>query len=323
LLATALSKALVAFTLEWDNEFEHRLPHRTTNFGGTRGAPWLISMAMWFNCLKYVGLEGISARDLEKLARTHTNLRGMQRWGYIVADPLIRAKPAGLRAKEICGPLFAVIESRWPTATQLREALDAVVRQIDLDLPDCMPILGYGLASHSGPPKKLSAPLDPGLPLPALLARALNAFTIEYESESGVSLASGANFLRVLNATGVPVRELPHLAGVAKEQVAIALGFLQKRSLVKIEPGKVKTAALTPKGLESQERYWKLVAEIEDRWSNRFRSEAIGNLRAQLAKLPNVPPTPYPGGWRAKVPPPGTLPHYPLVTHRGGFPDGS
>ena len=32
---------------------------------------------------------------------------------------------------------------------------------------------------------------------------------------------------------------------------------------------------------------------------------------------------PYPDGWRAKVRAPETLPHHPMVLHRGGFPDGS
>ena len=32
---------------------------------------------------------------------------------------------------------------------------------------------------------------------------------------------------------------------------------------------------------------------------------------------------PYPDGWRARVPPPATLPHFPMTLHRGGYPDGS
>ena len=32
---------------------------------------------------------------------------------------------------------------------------------------------------------------------------------------------------------------------------------------------------------------------------------------------------PYPDGWRAAVRRPTTLPHYPVISHRGGFPDGS
>ena len=33
--------------------------------------------------------------------------------------------------------------------------------------------------------------------------------------------------------------------------------------------------------------------------------------------------TPYPDGWRGQVHPPHTLPHFPFVSHRGGYPDGS
>jgi hypothetical protein len=32
---------------------------------------------------------------------------------------------------------------------------------------------------------------------------------------------------------------------------------------------------------------------------------------------------PYADGWRASVCRPGTLPHYPMILHRGGYPDGS
>ena len=32
---------------------------------------------------------------------------------------------------------------------------------------------------------------------------------------------------------------------------------------------------------------------------------------------------PYPDGWRARLPQPVTLPHYPMTLHRGGYPDGS
>ena len=32
---------------------------------------------------------------------------------------------------------------------------------------------------------------------------------------------------------------------------------------------------------------------------------------------------PYPENWRASARPPRTLPYYPMVLHRGGYPDGS
>jgi hypothetical protein len=51
-------------------------------------------------------------------------------------------------------PLFAEIEKRWQTRfgkkeiEQLRESLIALLNQIGFDLPDCLPILQYGLFSR-------------------------------------------------------------------------------------------------------------------------------------------------------------------------------
>src|SRR6185437_14220885 len=64
-LSALLSQALVAFTIEFDNEAEHRLPHRTTSHGTSGpgdGAPkpWLVSLAMWENCMRYVTGEPIT-----------------------------------------------------------------------------------------------------------------------------------------------------------------------------------------------------------------------------------------------------------------------
>ncbi|HMD47582.1 MAG TPA: hypothetical protein VKG79_00730 [Bryobacteraceae bacterium] len=44
-LSTSLSHALVAFTIEFDNEFEHRSPHTATNHNqpGQPLGPWLVS----------------------------------------------------------------------------------------------------------------------------------------------------------------------------------------------------------------------------------------------------------------------------------------
>jgi len=58
-LATLLSPALVAFTIEFDNEAEPQMAHRTTTHGSTHGStagshqgPWLVSLAMWENCMR-------------------------------------------------------------------------------------------------------------------------------------------------------------------------------------------------------------------------------------------------------------------------------
>src|SRR5579875_2197863 len=80
-LSALLSQALVSFTIEFDNEAERRMRHRTTLQGG-RG-PWLVSLVMFSNCMRFVTESGITVRELEALAGTPTNLHGMQRWGYI------------------------------------------------------------------------------------------------------------------------------------------------------------------------------------------------------------------------------------------------
>ena len=194
-LSTLLSQVLVAFAIEFDNEFEHRMPHRTTNFG-SRGGPWLVSMVMWWTCMRFVRDEGITVRELEDLARTKTNLNGMERWGYITiegperSDGVIRATSKGREAREVWQPLFGEIEQRWQARFgkdpihELRESLGALIRQMDGQLPDCLPTLGYGLFSrvpdrkHQAPAVRQDRP-DSALPLSALLSRVLLAFAIE------------------------------------------------------------------------------------------------------------------------------------------------
>ena len=362
-LSTLLSHAFVAFTIELDNEFEHQTPHRTARHGssGLGFGPWLASVAMWWTCMRFVTGAGITVRELERLARTKTNLNGMQRWGYITVQPdptdkrskpplsacLIRPTAKGSLAQQTWGALFGTIEERWRSRfgaaeiDRLQDALRSLVSRIDLNLPDCLPILGYGLASrdpeHDRPVPAPLADDTQSLRLVALLARALLAFAIEFERESALSLAVSANVVRVIDENGVRVRDLPLLSGVSKEAIATALGFLQKRGVAVVEEDpdakRVKIVRLTRKGLDAQGAYRKLLAAIEQRWQALFGEETIGGLRHCLARLVGGGTAassplfrglePYPDGWRAKVPRPKTLPDYPMVLHRGGYPDGS
>jgi hypothetical protein len=98
-LPALLSHALVAFTIEFDNEAERRIPHYTTRHGATNSTlrkPWLPSMAMYLNCMQFLDENGMSARELVRTARARTNFPGMMRWGYITIKPDLsraRAKP--------------------------------------------------------------------------------------------------------------------------------------------------------------------------------------------------------------------------------------
>jgi methyltransferase (TIGR00027 family) len=277
-LSALLSQALVAYTIEFDNEAEHRLPHRTQDHGSSPGAsrdaPWLTSLVMWANCLRHVPDAGITVAGLRRLARTGTNLDGMRRWGYVTftpdpgpgkrprADAVIALTAAGHQAREMRDGLDAEIERRWrerfgTDATDgLRSALSDAVALLDPALPDCLPIHGYGLYSRLDPAAAPSGAGIAGLPLWALLSRALLAFATEFEHESGRSLAISANLLRVLTEDGVRRRDVPALAGVSKESVAMATGPATGNGLVTDEPdpagSRMRVIRLTAAGARAQ-----------------------------------------------------------------------
>ena len=166
-LPTLLSHALVAFTIEFDNEFEHQVPHRTTNHGSTTRShpvPWLVSRVMWSNFMRFVGEEGTTSRELQAGLRTPAKsmriwlTRMWKWWGYIVVESngTVRPTPGGRKAIEVWRTLESLIEKRSrerfgeETIDHLRQSLLTIVSQIGVELPDGLPILGYGLFS-SGP----------------------------------------------------------------------------------------------------------------------------------------------------------------------------
>jgi hypothetical protein len=369
-LATLLSQALVAFTIEFDNEAEVRLPHRTTDYGRTGSgpsAPWLVSMAMWHNCMRLVSEKGIRLGELRRLARTETNLDGMQRWGYIFLEPdpndlrakppkkdwIVRSTPAGRAARKVWEPLFGEIEDRWrdrfgaTVVDELRHALFALVVQLDPELPDCLPIVGYGLCSSRlpSPVRVLKAEDAAASPfaeqlevsLDVLISRILCAFAEEFEAKSKVSLALSANVLRVLDEMPVRLRDLPEFTGISTPMIEVAAGWLVRHGFAKVEslpkPDRGRQIRLNEEGLVEQEQGRKRTAALEDLWCKRYGNPVISEIRKSVEPLVEDGSSrksplfrglePHRDGWRAKVQKPSLLPHFPLVTHRGGYPDGS
>jgi DNA-binding MarR family transcriptional regulator len=323
---------------------------------------------MWENCLRYLTEDGITVAGLAQAARTATNLDGMRRWGYLRIDPpppkkpgprsMLYPTPAGAAARKIWRPVLDEVESRWQTrlgaaeAAGLRSALCGLAAQLPPALPDALPILGHGLFTRGrgpgddrfpevrfpspGPPEEAGRPggggqLVPGLPLSALLSRVLVAFAVEFERETATSLAISASILRVLGDGWTPVRDLPALAGVSREAVSMATGFLARHGRAETgplpAPGRGQRIRLTAPGRRARDRYGPLAGEIEDRWRARWGDVLVGDLRARLERLAGpalmAVLDPYPDGWRARVRRPRLLAHYPMVLHRGGYPDGS
>ena len=367
-LPTLLSQTLVAFTIEFDNESEHQIPHRTSRgpAAGARG-PWLVSEAMWANFLRFVPAEGVPLGEVAALASV-VNLAGLQRWGYITLGPspadrrarpprrdwAVRITAAGQRAQSVWQPLTAGIERRWQQRfgtgemAALTSSLRAVASQITLDLPPYLPVAGVNPADRGA---WFAAGRQAGragdTELPALLSRVLLAFAVDVERESPLSMVVGAGLLRVLGTDPARIAGLPGRAGLSKEASSVALGWLERRGYAVTAPdpaaSRGQLARLTRRGHQAQQDHRRLVGAVEQRWRDRFGadliSELVSSLRALFTRQDGQQRiaaglVPHPDGWRAHPPylsrtqamvddPAGTLPHYPMVSHRGGFPDGS
>jgi hypothetical protein len=335
-LITALSQALIAFTIEFDNEFEHRVEHHTGNRKG--GGVWLTSMVMWSNFMRLIPEGGVDLRAVAANGRI-TNLDGLKRWGYIRVDPAdktVQATPDGRRAQEVWRPLAAEIEGRWRErfgGAAIDELRTALSRVADPALPAYLPVVGYGDGMRAGHVR--DTPGAVAEDLAALLSQPLLAFTLEYEVESALSLAMNANVVRVLSAEGVPMHDLPSRSGVSKEAITAAVGFLKRNGYAVVEP-ESKEVSLTKEGLAEQTQHARIANAVERRWRKRLGgafdrlAEALVTGRQLALGL-----QPYPDGWRASrnpyrarteavlADPAAALPRYPMVLHRGGYPDGS
>ncbi|HMG61460.1 MAG TPA: MarR family winged helix-turn-helix transcriptional regulator [Streptosporangiaceae bacterium] len=343
-----LSQVLTAFIIECDNEFEHRMPHRTTRHGSAgdlRRPPWLVSMAMWANCLRLVPADGIAAGELARRARLDGHsmdlvlTRMSKWWGYLTVAPgaaagrRVAPTRAGRQAQETWAPLPGEIEDRWrdrfgrDAIEELRAALVPAVAQLGMRLPDFLP------AGKAQPEEGRED--GAGLALPALLSKVLLALALDFERESRLTLgiytgrgaarlAISANVLRVLADDGSRVRDLPAATGVAQMTIGNWLGSLEEHRYLTVGPdpagGRFKVAQLTARGREARDSYLGWAA------ADGGQRDAAA-LRAALAPfgddLLRSGTEPYPDGWRAKVARPATLPHYPVISPRGGFPDGS
>jgi hypothetical protein len=67
------------------------------------------------------------------------------------------------------------------------------------------------------------------------------------------------------------------------------------------------------------------LAAVEARWRKALGPQ-LDKLRNELSRVVDDAwnwTDPYPDGWRAKTRLPRRLAHHPIVSHRGGYPDGS
>jgi DNA-binding MarR family transcriptional regulator len=145
--------------------------------------------------------------------------------------------------------------------------------------------------------------------------------------------------VRVLSADGVSVRDLPARSGVSKEAITAAVGFLQRNGYAAVEPDPAsgsKVVRLTEQGQAAQAQHARLAKAVERRWRKRLGDDFDRLATALITgRQLALGLQPYPDGWRAArnpyrtrteavlADPTSALPQYPMVLHRGGYPDGS
>jgi DNA-binding MarR family transcriptional regulator len=335
-----LSAAFVAFVIEVDDALEARRP-------GGKG-PWLTSVAMWRNCMQWVpaGGDGITVAELFATARTPTDLHGMRRWGYVEVEgwarsasgppPLkavVRPTGRGARVAAVWDGVPAEVEERWgerhgSSVAEFRATLVDLAGELDPGLPDTVPIVRHGWATRrEDEPARRPGPVAIAkLGLDSLLARPLTAFALEYEGTGKLSLALSANLLAVLGTEPTPLREIPDAAGIQREQIDNVAGYLERAGLAKLVPipgGKRgKALVLTERGEQAKAASASKLARLEATWEERH-GPVLERVREALATLDVTFPEHPPGTWRAEAKELARLPRFPLVTHRGGFPDGA
>jgi DNA-binding MarR family transcriptional regulator len=349
-----LSGAFVAFVMEVDDAVEARRP--------AAKVPWLVSLAMWRNCMEWVPAEGITVAELTATARTPTDLHGMRRWGYVEVEgwarsasgppPLkavVRPTRRGAQARAGWDGIAEEVEKAWgerfgtasvvegavssagdarASVAELRGALVALAGALDAALPDTMPIVRHGWATRrEGEPERNAGPVAVAdLGLDSLLARPLTAFALEFEATGKLSLALCANLLPVLGAEPIPLRDLPDATGIQREQVDNVAGYLERAGLAELVPipgaKRGKALALTERGEKAKAASARKLARLEATWEKRH-GPVLARVREALATLDATFPEHPPGTWRAEAKELARLPRFPLVTHRGGFPDGA
>jgi len=345
----ALSQLLVALTIEIDNEAEQRFPHRTTNHGSSASprAPWLVSFPLWVHCLRYVPDSGVAGAELVERSRLTsrsmaTIVKRMSRWwGYLRVDGnrVVHLTDGGLLARRAWTPLPEEIERRWDgrfgaaPVKALRDSLALIVEQFELDMPDYLPLGEARLR------RRPQAAVHDDAPLSTLLSKLLLAFALDFDGVStlelsqytaaqGARLGIAANLLRVLERP-TPLATLPELTGVAPVTLENWVGALAKHGFATVAPGPNRRRIVDPseRGDAARVEYEVWVERVEDRFATRFGAATWSALRDALSPFSEARLLdgiePHPDGWRAQVRRATALPHQPLVTARGGFPDGS
>ena len=273
----------------------------------------------------------------------------------MAASDVIRLTREGLRAQADWAPLPLEIEHRWRArfgarlVDEVRGCTRSLLATDTAPLPLHLPVVGGdGMRVDADAVGRLRRRVhEDDQDLAALLSGVTVRFAMDLESGTKLS-APMVTFLTPLRGQGCLVKDLPVRTGVAPEALGSALSFLSLRDLAVVAPDpqsqRLRRARLTDRGERAERRCRHLLGQVERDWRQKYGSTLIDRLRdalgllldhetgghSTMAACLSAPP----GGWRSRAPyarrleamisdPRRGLPRYPVVTHRGGFPDGS
>ena len=312
--------------------------------------------------MRFVG-DGISVAELPDAtgiprARTLSTLGGMERWRYVTVGPdpetrrdgfgsarglrpdwVVRPTPAGLAAAAIWRPLADEIEERWAerfgaaAIGELRLCLQPIAGRPELALPESMPIVGgssWTLADTVSGGTRGDASRAP---LSTLLSQCAPRLHARVRTRGRARVAAQRQR-----------RPRPRREGREREGRRAARRDLEgsrgdgddlPREATATWSWRRSSIRLTALGSEAQTRAEQAHGEIGALWAT--QGTRLGGALADLLDrkdLLALALRPDAGGWRSSKPylaqtearledPTGTLPHYPMVLHRGGWPDGS
>ena len=268
----------------------------------TNGVPPLV---VWSNLLRVLSDGGVPTRALparavmsKRVVRVAT--RNLERHGVVnTVDRSVHLTDAGQAAYSSGHKRVAVASQGW--SPQLRKALEAIVSQIDIELPHFPTGYGQGDSSFTGGNFIPAAPGPPAipahgqewpvvmrdvsavtsLPISALLSQALIAFTINYDLDAeGVfgGLGNAVRFFQHVPDTGMPLaaaRKTGDVRGTGRSN-------FERHRLVDVEDG---VALLTARGKRVRDRYPAHTFVIEANWAGRYGASLVQTLRSELEAL--------------------------------------
>lgn len=138
---------------------------------------------------------------------------------------------------------------------------------------------------------------SPGRPVPlvGLLEATAEAMFAEFRQElertdyGDIRPTHGCVFRFVREGDGMRLTELARLAGMTKQSVGEMVDDLVDRGYVRRIPDpedrRAKLICLTDRGVEAQRTGTGLLAELEERWAERFGAEHIAELRELLEEI--------------------------------------